>query len=689
MKKGFILVVMLVGILALAFGQATFSGTYRYSTNAAITFTGNDFNGNWNATTPISGTYTVSGDRLTLIITGGPNAQNTWNWTIVDTQTLRDQDGDRWIRETVQVPISWNVNNASTYVEAINGIRSSGNNRTHILIVTGNISIPIGVEGMFGSVTGITITIQGSNNVVSLSGNGTMFHIGSRQTVIIKDITLQGREANNLSLVIITNGGTLRMEGTAILKGNTLINGNGGGVSVMDGGNFIMQDNTLVSGNTVTEGHGGGVYISNKGTFIMYNGRISDNISAGMDNGGGGVYIGGNGNFTMQNGTISGNTARGHSNSWAPMGVEVYGGGVYITDGTFTMQGGTIQNNTVHAIKGGGYSSNAPYGGGVYINGGTFIMQGNATVSGNTTTAEENYSKRGGGVYVNNGTFTMRDNTSVSGNIATDGSGGGIIINSNGTFTMQNNASISGNTASWGGGLYVNTNRTITMQGGTVSGNTASWGGGIYISTNRTFIMRDGTLSGNIAQCGGGGVFVNDNGTFTMQGGILSSNTARQEGGGVYINGESEGGTFTKTGGILYGSNAEDGLKNTSSNFGNAVFNKKTNNWRDSTAGASMSSDSFGFWLNEQEVAEFPLSFLGTWKRDSFDNTLTFTIDTLKSSTQNYTWNLMRVSSDSYTVNINATTIPIYMKLISGTLEISGDSGTGENNWNGTWKKQR
>jgi hypothetical protein len=100
MKKRIILTVMLVCVLALAYSQ-TPSGTYTYRVGAAatsVTFSGSSFNGNWNRDTPISGTFTVSGTRLMLNITGGPRAQTTWSWTIVDENTLRDQEGDTWTK---------------------------------------------------------------------------------------------------------------------------------------------------------------------------------------------------------------------------------------------------------------------------------------------------------------------------------------------------------------------------------------------------------------------------------------------------------------------------------------------------------------------------------------------------------------------------------------------------------------
>jgi hypothetical protein len=100
-------------------------------------------------------------------------------------------------------------------------------------------------------------------------------------------------------------------------------------------------------------------------------------------------------------------------------------------------------------------------------------------------------------------------------------------------------------------------------------------------------------------------------------------------------------------------------------------------------------------WLTGQGYirdAFFPSGFMGTWKRDNFNNTLTFSTDYLKASNQPNGWNLLNVSGDSYSYtqsdnseNKQRTT----MKIINGNLEISGDSGTGEDNWNGTWKKQR
>jgi hypothetical protein len=90
------------------------------------------------------------------------------------------------------------------------------------------------------------------------------------------------------------------------------------------------------------------------------------------------------------------------------------------------------------------------------------------------------------------------------------------------------------------------------------------------------------------------------------------------------------------------------------------------------------------------EKGKFPDGFIGTWERDNFINTLTFTTNTIKSSSQNYSWNLNVVSGDSYTWYPDENPLlkqTVTIKLVNGNLVISGDSGTGDNNWNGTWKK--
>jgi hypothetical protein len=85
----------------------------------------------------------------------------------------------------------------------------------------------------------------------------------------------------------------------------------------------------------------------------------------------------------------------------------------------------------------------------------------------------------------------------------------------------------------------------------------------------------------------------------------------------------------------------------------------------------------------------FNPAFIGTWLRDNYSNTLTFQEKTLKSSSQSYTWNFNSTSGDIYTIKTpSGDTARLTIKLVNGNIVISGDSGSSENNWNGTWKKQ-
>jgi len=455
MKKMFVFIVMLVGVLALGYSQTALSGTYRYSTNAYVTFTGNAFTGLWNAKTPMSGTYSVSGSRLTLTITGGPKARNTWAWTVVDANTLKDQDGDTWKKEetggTVQArttpPVEWNVNNAATWIEAVNGIKSGGNNKAHIITVTGDISVPPSTESTFGSVSGVTITIQG-DGMLSPSGKGSLFILGAGQTVVLDgDITLHGRDDNDGNNSGPGSGGSPSgIVTTSTTSEGTVLSGSANLAAKLawldrnaDSHNtYIIEVNANNNIAPHTFSYSGAINITvilrgveeNRTIRLTTNGTmftVKNNVTLILDN-----------NITLQ----------GHSQNTGSV-VNVDGGilrmktgaaitgntgnrGVYVGSGTFEMTGGTISGN-------GGEESPNSYGAGVYV-GGTFTMSG-GTISGNTAS-------QGGGVYVHSSSsgFTMSGGT-ISGNIAAEYGGGvcGSINKTAGTITGYNSDPIDGN----------------------------------------------------------------------------------------------------------------------------------------------------------------------------------------------------------------------------------------------------
>jgi len=251
--------------------------------------------------------------------------------------------------------ISWNT--------AKTGIYNMGNNKIHTINVNSDFSgggLSGWSDNTFGNLLGIIIIIQGSHTI-SITSNGRLLAVGAQQTVIVKDVTLQGRNGNTYSLCRVGgNGSIFRMEGNAIITGNTTIS-EGGGCSV-EGGTFIMKDNALITGN-LSGNMGGGVCVLG-GTFTMMdNATISENTVNTPYYGGGGVYVNNGGIFTMcDNSSIIGNTASGRGG-----GVSIGGG-----NGTFIMQNGTIASNSSD-LRGGGLD---------YIIGGSFIKIG-GTIYGN------------------------------------------------------------------------------------------------------------------------------------------------------------------------------------------------------------------------------------------------------------------------------------------------------------------
>jgi hypothetical protein len=460
---------------------------------------------------------------------------------------------------------------------------------------------------LYGEGEGKSITLAASN--------GSLFTVGPNVTLVLRDITLQGRSNNNASLVTV-NGGDLVMEQRTAIIDNTT----GGGVSVDGSGTFTMN------GGEISSNSDGGVYVDDNATFTMYGGKISSN-SADSNSDGGGVSVDGNATFTMYGGEISGNSADSDGGgvfvdvddgTFTMYGGEISGnttgkngGGVCVKSGIFTMSGGTIGGNIAKNGTGGGggvfVSSGVTFtmtggtikdntaednGGGVYVDDGTFTMYG-GEISRNAAT------KNGGGVYVNKGTFSMSEGT-ISGNIANTGSGGGggVYVSSGVTFTMTG-GTIKDNTAEDnGGGLFVS--GTFIMSGGTIGGNIArnSRGGGVLLYNGGTFTMSGGTISGNQTYSNGGGVCFlayEDGGDtiFTMTGGSISGNIANNNGGGVYVDG---GGIFTKSASgnaVIYG--FDDSLKNTAtSGKGHAVYVyvEDGDKQRQITAGAGYALDS-------------------------------------------------------------------------------------------------
>jgi len=415
----------------------------------------------------------------------------------------------KWIATTVP---------GDTLAEKLNWLYGNAVNGGNYLVTVKDTESISGFWLVYGKKK-VTITLTGGT--VLMNNNDIMFGLESNVTLVLEDVTLDGRNNNNNWLVYIS-GGTLIMNNDAVITRSS-----GTGVAVHGGGKFIMN------GGTISNNSPGGINVV-KSTFEMHGGNIFGNIGDGCV---GGVWVD-NGTFKMTGGSINKNTA-----DW--------GGGVNIWESTFEMTGGKIFGNTA-----------LTNGGGVHVdNRGTFTMT-DGEIYGNTA-------EIGGGVYVNNGaTFTMRGGKIYDGNKA--GDGGGVCVDGDGTFTMTN-GKIYDNTATRGSGVSVDHNGIFYMKGGEIYNNNNDtsegiyyYGGGVHI--DGTFNMSAGKIYGNTAP-GGGGVNVYL-GTFNMTGGEIYKNTANQLGGGVNV---QSLGKFTKRGGIIRGYNDDPANGNVVKNVSGVV----------------------------------------------------------------------------------------------------------------------
>jgi uncharacterized repeat protein (TIGR02543 family) len=282
----------------------------------------------------------------------------------------------------------FNVATTAEWDAAVSTISNGDNGKNYIINIMNNFSIA-GVNRTFGSYYRLgAISIRGDGMTLSLSGNGRILSIGN-QTVILRNVNLQGHSTNDNSLVSV-NVGKIIMNGGKI-SGNTntsTVFDNGGGGVYIYSGTFTMN-NGEISGNTAMRG--GGVYIAgSNGTFTVNNGKISGNTATH----GGGVHIVIYGTFTMNNGEISGNTS---SN----------GGGACVDGGTFAMNGGEFSGNVgsgVYAFYGTFRISN----GTIYGSNAAWNLKNNGALKkDNDATAERGY----GSPWVKTGDLSTTDNT--------------------------------------------------------------------------------------------------------------------------------------------------------------------------------------------------------------------------------------------------------------------------------------
>jgi hypothetical protein len=229
---------------------------------------------------------------------------------------------------------TFTVSSQADWDAAKAAITNGGDNKNYVITVDGNFTVPGTSGAAFGTATGITVSLRGSGTL-SLSSNGSLIHLAAYQTVILRDLTLQGRSGNNNNLVNATSSTGAFVMHSGTITGNTT-SGSGAGVWVAYG-TFDMYGGTI-TGNTAGT-YGGGVRVEYGGTFTVHGGTISNNTANGS--GGGGVYNAAT--FRFVAGTIYGNEAavdEGLRNN-AAMGAALYASSGIAERGTFAADGTT------------------------------------------------------------------------------------------------------------------------------------------------------------------------------------------------------------------------------------------------------------------------------------------------------------------------------------------------------------
>ena len=103
MKKGILFFGLMFCIVSFSFAQADFSGTFVNSNGRlGLMFVENTvlIHGDGNPMVPPLN-ISVSGNSISSrTLQGEPRPENTFNWTIIDINTIRDGDGDVYTRVT-------------------------------------------------------------------------------------------------------------------------------------------------------------------------------------------------------------------------------------------------------------------------------------------------------------------------------------------------------------------------------------------------------------------------------------------------------------------------------------------------------------------------------------------------------------------------------------------------------------
>ncbi len=407
-----------------------------------------------------------------------------------------------------------------------------------------------------------SLTATGYTSKFSVTPSGAKWGLranGQNLELVQEDVFLNGESGND------TNNGVTKATAVATFdKAKTLLGPNGtiyvcGTVTVASADEFSWS----LGANQTMKRYKDPVDPENdfRGTMIQLDGSLT--LSDIILDGGSSDGIEPTSPILQINGgtlNLNGGSAIQNNNLVIASTESTVSGSGVAGNGDITLNGGKIKGNTINILAG---DFETAQGAGICLTGGILTLT-DGEISGNAIHSRYGM---GGGIYVAGSSFTMSGGT-IGNNLIytregeTGGAGGGIYIESDGTFNLQGGTiGGSANTAEQGGGIYCA--GSMSMSAGTIQGNSAAYGGGVHF-TGSTFTMSGGGICYNDATSHGGGLYLGQ-GVFDMSGdSSISGNTAVNDGGGVYF----DGGRFNLSGGATVSQdnpvylNGEKGVSN-------------------------------------------------------------------------------------------------------------------------------
>jgi hypothetical protein len=260
-----------------------------------------------------------------------------------------------------------------------------------------------------------SLTIVGSGDTIDASRVGRLFDVATGGSLTLENLTLQNGQAQPARATgYSADGGAIYNQGTLVLSGVTVqfniasgwYGGNAAGGGIWSNGSLTLENSCLVQGNSAVAGYGG----------------------ASNAYGGGICVAGGAANITgTRFGGLFPNKAEGGTNNYNLAG-SAYGGAVCVLAGTVTLSGDSLggpvgsngavnQNVAVAGVA----SSNAHgygYGGGLCVLGGAVTLT-NDVVENNTAGWLDNWGgfweyAHGGGIYVASGATISIDSYTLT-----------------------------------------------------------------------------------------------------------------------------------------------------------------------------------------------------------------------------------------------------------------------------------